>query len=387
MSKSANGSAVEYYFVVEDAGGAIPSAPAFKPIRYNTSTLARNTAQVDSNEINPDRQRPLSRQGTYSTQGDIVAELSDDSFDDLLEIAMQSTWSANSIKIGSTERSFAILERHTDITNATITATTISAAAADSSFNDSASGFVTAGFAVGDLITTSGFTDPANNGVFKIATVAAGKITVTDVDDGAVTLVVEAAGNSVTIAAKVDFIYRGCRLNTVACAAQIDAAPILTFGVIGTAAEPYAPPDDATYATASTSDMMVTSQGSLTENGKSLGYATAFDFTLDNGMSPTFALFQRAAYDVSNGVATVGGTMSAYLEDGRLYGKFLDETETDFAVQFSDGTNTRTFTFPKVLMVQASKGVQGPGALIPQYTFSAGYDSGAATTLTITRSA
>lgn len=389
MSKSANGSAVKYYWIIEDADGAIDStAPEFKPIRYNTSTLARNTTQVDSNEINQNRQRPLSRQGTYSTQGDIVAELSDDSFDDFLEMAMQGTWATNVLKVGSTERSFSILERHSDINNATITAATLSATASDSSFNDSGSGFVTAGFAVGDLITVSGFTgDAGNNGVFKIATAAAGKLTVTDASGAAVTLVDDAAGESVTIVAKVDFIYRGCRVNTVAVTAPIDAAVGITFGIVGTAAEAYQVPADATFAAASTSNFMVTSQGSLSEDGSTIGYATQFDFNLSNGMAPNFALFQRAAYDVSNGIAVVGGTLSAYLPDGRLYGKQLNETETDLEVQFSDGTNTRTFTFPKVLLTQASKGVSGPGALIPQYTFSAGYDSSAATTLTITRSA
>lgn len=387
MSCSGNGSAVKYYWIIEDADGNIDaSAPEFKPIRYNTSSLARNSAQIDSNEINQQRQRPLSRQGTYSTQGDLVVELSDDSFDDLLEIALQGTWTTNVLKIGSTERSFAILERHSDITNATITATTLSATASDSSFNDSGSGL--GDFKVGDLITVTGFTgDTDNNGVFKVATAAAGKITVTDAAGAAVVLVDDAAGESVTIAAKVDFIYRGCRINTLAVSAPIDSPVLMTFGVIGTGADAYQTPADATFAAVSTSDMMVTSQGSLLEDGAALGYSTAFDFTLNNGMAATFALFQRAAFCVSNGIAVVNGTMSAYLKNGRLYGKYLKETETDFVVTFSDGTATRAFAFPKVLLTQATKGVQGPDAIIPQYTFSAGYDGGEATTLSITRSA
>ncbi len=82
---------------------------------------------------------------------------------------------------------------------ATITAITISAAAADNSFNDSASGFVTAGFAVGQLVTISGFTgDTANNITGAgITRVVAGKISIGGTDGDVI--VNDAAGESVTI--------------------------------------------------------------------------------------------------------------------------------------------------------------------------------------------
>lgn len=382
MSCSGNGSAVQYFYV-QEVDGAIPAAPTFKPIRYNTSTLARNTAQVESNEINPARQRPLARQGTYSTQGDIVVELSDDSFDDLLEGLFQGTWATNTLKVGSTERSYAILERHTDTAAATLSADTISAAASDNSFNDSGSGFIAAGFKVGDVITTSGFTTSANNGEFTVTAVAAGKLTIGGTDGDAI--VDEVAGDDVSVVSAMDFIYRGCRLNTLSVQASIDARVLMTFGVIGTSAETYGVPSDATLSAATSSESMVTSQGSLLEGGNAIGYATALNFSLNNGMQPTFALFQRAAYCVSNGVFVANGTLSAYLKDRSLYAKFLDETETALVATFSDGANTRKFTFPKVLYTQASKGVPGPDALIPEYTFSAGYDGSSTTTAQVDR--
>jgi len=82
----------------------------------------------------------------------------------------------------------------------TITATTISAAASDNSFNDSATGFVTAGFAVGDRVGVAGFTgDVANNLVVGIITaLTAGKMTIGGTDGDVI--VDEAAGDSVTIA-------------------------------------------------------------------------------------------------------------------------------------------------------------------------------------------
>lgn len=380
---AAAGSATKYYFV-EEVNGAIPSSPTFTPIRFNTTSLSRNTAQVESNEINQSRQRPVAKQGTYSTQGEIVSELSHGSFNDLLAIFMQqSAWDTNTLKVGSTVRTVAILKRHTDLTVA-LTADDISAAASDDSFSSASSAFK---FKVGDFVVVSGFTTPGNNGTFKVATASAAKITVTNADGTAAsTIADEAAGDSVTITAYDDTIYRGCRLNTLAVSADIDARVTFTFGVIGTEAAPYAVPADASFSAATTTEPMVTSIGSIKEGSDTLAYATAHTFTLSNGMSPLFSLHQRAAYDVENGVFTANGTLSAYRANGGLYAKFLNETATSIEQTFSDGTNTLKFTLPRVVYTQADDAVAGPGAIVNSFTYSAGYDGTAATTVTITRS-
>lgn len=79
------------------------------------------------------------------------------------------------------------------------TASTISAASSDKSFNDSANGFITAGFAVGQTITTTGFAAGGNNGSFIITAVTDGKITIGGADGAAI--VTAAAGVAVTITA------------------------------------------------------------------------------------------------------------------------------------------------------------------------------------------
>lgn len=299
---AASGSAVKFYYIEEVAGEIPAAAPEFTPIRFNTSSLSRNVAQVESNEINQTRQRPKAKQGTYSTQGEIVSELSDGSFDDFLSILMQQAdWTTNTLKVGSTVRPIAILKRHTD---------------------------------TGE-----------------------------------------------------DLIYRGARLNTLAVASDIDARVMFTFGVIGTEAEPYTVPGDATFAVATTSEPMVTSVGSISEGGTTLAYATSHSFTLSNGMAPIFALHSRAAHDVQNGIFTATGTLSAYRETGGLYAKFLNETDSTISETFSDGTNTLTFAFPDITYVQADDATPGPDAIVNQFTYSAGYDGTAATTVTITRSA
>ena len=299
---AASGSRVQFYYTVETAPGVIAgTAPVFKPIRFNTSSLTRNVAQVGSNEINPKRQRAKDAQGTYSTQGEIVSELSAGTFDELLAILLQSSWTANTLKVGATEQTIAILKRHAD---------------------------------TGE-----------------------------------------------------DLLYSGARLNSLAVGAAIDSRVLLTFGVIGTEAQPYVVPGDAVFAAATDTTPMVTSVGQLSEGGAPIAYATAYDFTLSNGMEAIFALHQRAAYDVQNGVFTATGTLSAYRENGGLYAKFLNETDSTLAATFTDGTSSYTFNFPDIGYVQADDAVPGPDAIVNQFTWSAGYDAAADTTVTITRSA
>lgn len=278
--------------------GSIPGNPEFKPIRFVSEGLTPNINQIESNEINQARQRTPSRGGTYSVQGEIAAEVSFASFDDLIEAAMQGTWTADVLIIGSTERSFAILERHTDI--------------------------------------------------------------------------------------GVDYIYRGCRVATMNISAPLGDKAGITFGMLGTKAEAYTLPGGATFAAATTSDMMVTTNGSFAENGNAIAYATEWSVTLDNGMEAAFSLFQREAYCISNGIAAVTGSMSAYLKDGSLWAKVLNETETSHVVVLEEGVDTYTIELPKVRYTQGQKQVGGPGAVIPQYTISAGYDG--TTSMRITRS-
>ncbi len=85
-------------------------------------------------------------------------------------------------------------------TTVTITAATLSALASDNSYNDSATGFLAAGFAVGDRVRVTGFTgNVVNNILIGIVTaVTAGKLTIGGTDGDVI--VDDAEGESVTIA-------------------------------------------------------------------------------------------------------------------------------------------------------------------------------------------
>lgn len=79
------------------------------------------------------------------------------------------------------------------------TGTTLSALASDNSYNDSANGFVTAGFAIGDRVNVIGFTGNAANNILVgvITALTAGKMTIGGTDGDVI--VDDAAGETVTI--------------------------------------------------------------------------------------------------------------------------------------------------------------------------------------------
>ena len=96
---------------------------------------------------------------------------------------------------------FVFRERLNPYGNGAITAGTISANASDNSFNDSAGGFFAAGFAVGNLVTSTGFTgNAANNAAGRVITaLTASKMTFSGADGD--DIVTDAAGESVTLSA------------------------------------------------------------------------------------------------------------------------------------------------------------------------------------------
>ena len=378
MAVAASGSQVKYYYGIEDAAGVIQpneTTPAWIPIRFNTADPTRDTAQVDSEEINDSRQRVKSRQGTYSVAGSIAAELTFASHDYLMQAAFQSTW----------------------VSQVTDTGITFDVDQTDNSINDSDSNFIVAGFAVGDLVTVTGFTTSANNLVDgKITALTAGKMTFGGTDGDA--LVTEAVGDTVTIATvgdylnvgetvprisilrrntdtSVDTLYRGCRVADMSLAITLNTSALLTFNVIGESVENYSYPVGSTVSAATTSEMMVPTIGYMKDGGTSQTILTDYSVDFSNSMEPLFSLFQRPAYGVSNGVFTANGSMATYQPDSTLFDKFLDETETDHIVKMIDlSGNYYRLILPDALYTQLSDPVSGAGAHIFTYTFTAGYE-------------
>ena len=162
------------YGIRESTFATAPTTGAMVRLRNVSENLDITGETATSEEMSGNRRAPYNRQSGRTVGGTLKAELTYGE-DTIFNLENQMCGTATAM---------------------TKTATTISVTASTRTIADSEAGFDTNKFRVGEKITTTGFTTPANNLTGIIATVSASAITLTtDMTD----LVDEAAGASVTI--------------------------------------------------------------------------------------------------------------------------------------------------------------------------------------------
>lgn len=372
-------------YVLESTYGTTPASPVFTPLRHKGTTLALNKKTFTSAELRSDRQISDFRHGTKEVNGDVTVELSSGSFKDLWQAVMLGTWAARS----------------------TYTASTISAASADNSFNDSANGFITAGFVVGDTLTTSSFTNSANNStVAVVVSVTAGKIVVSGP-----TLVTEAAGAPRTIASNAQVVstgttrrsftiernfsdigqyqrYTGCEFDKFALSVKPEGIVECVFSVLGQGQSGGTTAlGGATYNAATTSSPFDGFSGAISEGGSAIALVTDVKLNLNNGLASLFVVGSSQTIQPSIGRSNVTGTVTAFFQDVVLLNKFLNETVSSLSFTIGDGTNTMTFYCPRIKYTGAPPNVSGEGPVTLAMPFQAILDPTTNTNIQITRSA
>lgn len=150
--------------------------------------------------------------------------------------------------------------------------------------------------------------------------------------------------------------------------------------------------DQKTITAASTNQPFDAYAGSLDvgDTGGALSEVTAItsiDFTVNNGLNPTFVIGSASTPQLEYGRAEVEGTITAYFEDQTLYNRFLNETETSLQVDIQDpgATNTYTFFFPKVKFNGGDAPVENPQSRMITIPFVALYDTTANSNFVIYR--
>lgn len=150
--------------------------------------------------------------------------------------------------------------------------------------------------------------------------------------------------------------------------------------------------EQRTITAASTNQPFDAYAGSLDvgDTGGALNEVTAItsiDFTVNNGLNPTFVIGSASTPQLEYGRAEVEGTITAYFEDQTLYNRFLNETETSLQVDIQDpgATNTYTFFFPKVKFNGGDAPVENPQSRMITIPFVALYDTTANSNFVIYR--
>jgi len=382
-------------YVAEATRGVTPTAsPALLDLRHTSCTLKLAKAGNKSAELHQDRQIRNFRHGARQVNGDVGFEFSYGSFDDILQAVLGGTWAVKATK----------------------TATTLSAVAADNSFNDSANGFVTAGFEVGDVVTVSGFTGNVANNIARgvITALTAGKMTIGGTDGDVI--VDDAAGESVTIATTAQALkigtarryfslirhfsdmvagvgvkpyhyFKGCEFTSVNLTVPAEGMVTGTFAVLGmdqVLASDLSDLTTPTVGSPSTTEPYDSHTGAHYEGGTSLSTLTELAFTLNNGNAARFVVGSDKGISPTIGQADVTGTATHFFESTALMEKFLNETESSLRQTIQDPAgNAYEFRFPRVKYNDAPTDATGQGAISVALPFQALYDATTGTTLTV----
>ena len=381
------------YAILESIYGETPATPAFDTLRHTSATLGLSKNTQISEELRADRQISSFKHGAKQIGGDLGFELSYATYDDFIEAVLGGTWE----------------------TIAPYNVSTLAVDDSDNSINDSALGFLTAGFKNGDEIDVTGFlTNASNNDTFTIKSVTAGKIIV---NTPTVALITEAEGDSVTLTTtsgnvtagverrsfsmlrefsdlgagnKPFHLFNGVEINNMTLNVTADAKITGTFTTLGRdqVETSDSAPAGSTFAAPTVAKVMDSFTGTINEAGQLIAVVTEMVLTMENGMEPRFVVGDDKTILPTIGRSNLSGTITAYFENSDLLNKFINETESsmDFTLTDVDG-NSYQFTMPRIKYNGGQPDVSGQGAITLAMPFQALYDAELDTNIIVTRRA
>ena len=350
---------VQLAFIAEDTFGVQKSGSNLQILRLTGETLKQDTSVQVSNEIRSDRQIADVAKTNINVSGGIDVEMNYSDYDELLKAALMS--SAWSTEVSETEITYSM-------------------AVSDNSVNDSANGFVTAGYAANQWVKISGFTTAANNGYLKIVSVVAGKMVLSGG-----TVADEVAGDSVTIkmgaqivngTTKTSFnferkytdlsnelaLFLGCMINELSLNIAPDSMITANFGIIGKIESSETASEGTGYDAAGTNEVMNCTEDvlALFENQASVD-STAFNLSLNNNLRARNKIGGLGAFGIGVGKVNITGSIQVYFETKTMFDKYLNFTSTSLAVKIEDGAgNAYIVDLPNVKFTDGDR-VAGSG--------------------------
>ncbi len=183
--------------------------------------------------------------------------------------------------------------------------------------------------------------------------------------------------------------FKGCEFNTLALQVTANAIITATLGVIGQDMElATAAISGATYSAASTTRVLDSFTGTLSEGGSAIGNVTEVTLNLDNGLEPIFVIGDDKTIRPSIGRSNITGQVSMQFLNSAYLTKFLNETESSLSFTLPDGVgNSLTFTLPRIKYTGAQADVTSEGPITVPLPFQALVDETESTNLKIERAA
>lgn len=341
---SANRSAIN---VVEEVTlGTTPATPTLKALRFKGESMNYNLSNISSEEIRSDRNTASLVQVKGDVAGEIDIELSYATFEDLLEGAFASDWTTL----------FSFTGTDVSITSGT-----------PDIMNSATAAFVAGGLVVGQWVQVGGFTNPENNGFFRLSAVTATQLSFIQT-----TLTTESAGDTVTIKgsrlrngttlksytiqrqlADVTqfFNYMGCVANTLSL--DFKTGQILNgkFGFMGMSATNSGSQIAGATITPANSNTPMNAVSNVTSVLQDYTTMAAkfnsLTLELSNNVRAQQAIGSLSNVGMALGKVEVTGSIELYFEDSTMYTKYLNATAFSLSFIVQDASlNSYVVTIP-----------------------------------------
>lgn len=388
MSTFASGTLYRVGYVAESTLGTTPSTPTLKLFRGTTRNINPKKNILRSAEIQADRITRSVRHGFNSVEGALGGELSIASFDDWIEAAMASTWSASPIQ--TTGVNLAI------------------AAGSGGTITRASGSFITDGFRPGDIIVLAGFTAGANNAQWRIASLTATVITVVETglvnESTAASRTVTLVGSRVDVGVSmkgftverqmVDIAQyqpaRGVVPNGMNISVRPEAIPTIEFPCIGLSfpvvsgtSLSASPP-----AAVSTKSPLASFDGSVYEGGSANAAITGITINLANNRALEPVVGSKYSPAMFEGRLMLTGTITMLAANATFLNKFINETGTKLWFRLNDegGTDFLNFVIPKMVLTGGDINPPESGAVTITVPWEAVYDTTTGSVFSVQRS-
>jgi hypothetical protein len=377
-----NADNVTIRYAEESTFGTAPGG-TYNELRYTGESLTADTESIASQEIRSDRQTVGVQRSNIGASGGFDVEVTHESQDAFWLAALQDS---------------AFSTPGADVTS------TIAVAAAGQTYTQ-ASAF--SGFAVGDWILATNFTNAANNGIKKVTAASSDSITVV----GAVALVDEAGGGTENIeqaavavngTSQTSFTFEkeytdlsnvfelvtGCTIAGFSLQAEAGALVTASFSVLGQAGSSDTSSDASGTTSANTNLAMngIESGSGLLEADASAG-VMSMSLTVDNELRARNVIGTLGAESVGAGKFRCTGSLRAYFEDLTQKDKYLAYTTSSIALIVTDGSsNYLVLDVPSIKFTANRTVVQGESSdIVEEIEFTAFRDATEGITLRVAK--
>jgi len=349
-----------------------------KKLRTTSRNINLKKDMLKSQEVRSDRQISDVRHGFNKVDGSVGFELSLDAYKDMLQFALAGAFGG--VTMQGLPPNFAVT---VSAPNATIVR----------SLGD----WVSDGFRVGMYITASTFTNPSNNGVFRVTAVTTLSLTIENasavVQTSGAFGGVESAGHASgsngilklgttlsTFTMERRFtdvtkyqVFRGCAIGGGELRVQPDSMVGGTLNILGMSSPVSSGTSLGTPTAAPTRSPFSAFDAALYEGGTLRTVVTGATIKFDNKRTLKSVVGSKFSPDVFEGSAEVMVDLAALLEDTTLIDKFTNETESSLYIRLNElgSSYFMVVGFPRLKYVGGDIDPPQEGPIIQQLPFQA----------------